>query len=78
MPGKFSPPEVEQKTLPFVTMSNLHLNTHVLVVFGIYVSPYYIMLNSPSQSMGFHVLGRQPDELQAFLETSNSVHYDLL
>ena len=36
------------------------------------------MFSRPSRSMGFHVLGRQSDELLASLATSNSVHYDLL
>ena len=35
------------------------------------------MFSRPSLSMGFHVLGRQPDELLTSLATSNSVHHDL-
>ena len=36
------------------------------------------ILSNPSQSMGFHVLGRQPNELLVSLATSNSIHYYLL
>ena len=35
------------------------------------------MFSRPSRSMGFHALGRQPDELLASLATSNSVHHDM-
>ena len=35
------------------------------------------MLGSPPQSMDFHVLGRQLDELLTSLPAPNSVHYDI-
>ena len=48
---------------------------HTCFLYFVYLYQHNMhMLSSPSQSMGFHVLGRQPKEILASLATSNSVH----